>query len=82
MLREGSHPNYWQTPNQEHPASRRKCRQRYRELTAHHVPDALALAAADAVRRRWEHLRLAAPKLPHLAELARADYPGIDRLPG
>lgn len=95
LLREGSHLNYWQILNQGHPASLRKYRQRYRELTAHHVPDALVLAAADAVGHHWEHLRLAAPTLPHLTEPAwqtipeltnyrlavgAVNYPGFDLL--
>ena len=75
LLTEGRHPAYWQTLNEERPASLRKSRQRYRELATHHAPDQLALAAAEGLAAGWERLLTAAPSLPHLVSPAPPIFP-------
>jgi len=95
LLTAGSHSNYWQCLREEHPASLRKQRQRYRELTAQHAPDPLAQAAVAGLAAGWEHLRTVAPCLPYLLEAcpqtipvltncppapARLNHPGFNRL--
>lgn len=77
LLSDGRQAHYWQTLNKEHPDSLRKQRQRYRELTAQYAPDTLALAAAAGVAGHWEHLRVAAPSLPHLTEPAEKTVPEL-----
>lgn len=81
LLVEGRHPHYWQLLRKEHPDSLRKNRQRYRELTAKHTPDLLAIAALDGIVNGWEQLRTAPPCLPGLVDLAGRPFPELTDLP-
>ena len=80
LLVEGRHPHYWQLLRKEHPDSLRKSRQRYRELTAQHTPDLLAIAALDGIVNGWEQLRTAPPCLPGLVDLAGRPFPELTDL--
>jgi hypothetical protein len=81
LLMVGRSPHYWQILQKEHPDSLRKNRQRYRKITAQHVPDVLALAAAKGLKTHWEQLRTAAPSLPHLISLGGQTIPELTDLP-
>ncbi|AMR27698.1 hypothetical protein A0257_11720 [Hymenobacter psoromatis] len=81
LLTAGSHPNYWQALRKEHPESLRKQRQRYRELLTQYAPDLLAPAAAAGLAAGWEHLRTAAPCLPHLLKAHPQTIPVLTNCP-
>ncbi|GAB2854647.1 hypothetical protein [Hymenobacter ruber] len=80
LLTAGSRSNYWQTLRKEHPASLRKNRQRYRELTALHAPDTLAMVVAADLPERWERLRMAAQPISESTGRAKAFIPELTDL--
>lgn len=55
LLAQGTSPAYWQQLKTQ-PENFRKTRQRYRALTAQHVPDELAEAAANGIADHWQRL--------------------------